>query len=110
MIVDSEAVKSKARAFVAEKTNGMARIEKIDLFWFPRPGVVIRDAAISFDKEIEGNIQQLTLYPSIRHMLTGRLAFSSVTADGAAWIVRLPARNDEPFNLDELEEKIRADR
>ena len=108
MIVDSEAVKAKARAFLSERTNGLARIEKIDLFWFPRPGVVIRDAAISIDKKIEGNIQRLTLYPSIRHMLTGRLAFSSVTADGAAWIVRLPARNDEPFDLDELEEAVRS--
>ena len=72
MVIDSEAVKAKARAFVADRTNGLARIEKIDLFWFPRPRVVIRDAAISFGKEIEGNIQQLTLYPSMRHMLTGR--------------------------------------
>ena len=108
MIVDSEAVKSKTRAFVAEKTNGLARIEKIDLFWFPRPGVVIRDAAISFDKEIQGHIEQLRLYPAIRHLLTGNLAFSSITADGAAWIVRLPARNEEPFNLDEVEERVRA--
>jgi len=43
-------------------------------------------------------------------MLTGHLAFSSVTVDGAAWIVRLPARKDEPFNLDELEEKNSPDR
>jgi hypothetical protein len=108
MIVDSEAIKAKARAFVAEKTNGLARIEKIDLFWFPRPGVVIRDTAISFDKEIQGNVQQVRLYPSIRRLLTGNLAFSSITADGAAWIVRLPARDDEPFDLDEVEEKVRA--
>ena len=108
ILVDSEAVKSKARAFVAEKTNGSARIEKIDLFWFPRPGVVIRDAAISFDKEIQGNIRQVILNPSIRHLLTGNLTFSSITADGAAWIVRLPARNEEPFNLDEVEKKVRA--
>ncbi len=72
MIVDGDAVKAKARAFVADRTNGVARIEKIDLFWFPRPRVVIRDAAISFGKEIEGNIRQLTLYPSMRHTLTGR--------------------------------------
>jgi AsmA-like protein len=107
ILVDSEAVKSKAQAFIAEKTNGSAGIEKIELFWFPRPGVVIRDAAISFDKEIHGNIQQLRLFPSIRRLLTGNLAFSSITADGAAWIVRLPARDDEPFDLDELEEKVR---
>ena len=72
MIVDGDAVKAKARAFVADRTNGVARIEKIDFFWFPRPRVVIRDAAISFGKEIEGNIRQLTLYPSMRHTLTGR--------------------------------------
>jgi hypothetical protein len=107
-IIDSEAIKSKARAFVAEKTNGLARIDKIDLFWFPRPGVIIRDAVISFDKVIQGHIQQVRLYPSIRRLLTGNLAFSSITADGAAWIVRLPARDDKPFNLDEVEEKIRT--
>jgi hypothetical protein len=73
-----------------------------------RPGVVIQDAAISFDREIQGNIQQVRLYPSIRHLLTGSLAFSSVTADRATWIVRLPAREDKPFNLDEVEEKVRA--
>jgi hypothetical protein len=108
MIVDSEAVKAKARAFVAENTSGLASFEKIELLWFPRPGVVFRDTAISFDQQIGGKIQQLTLYPSLRHMLTGRLAFSSATADGAAWIVRLPAREDEPFNLDALAEKVRT--
>ena len=108
IFIDSEVVKSKARAFIGEKTNGLASIERIDLLWFPRPSVVIRDAAISFDKEIQGNIQQVRLYPSMRHLLTGNLVISDVTADGAAWIVRLPARNDEPFNLDEMEEKVRA--
>jgi hypothetical protein len=108
MVIDSEAVKAKARAIVAEKTNGLARFEKIEIFWFPRPGVVFRDAAISFDKEIQGKIQQLTLYPSIRRLLTGNLAFSSITADGAIWVVRLPTRDDKPFNLDEVEEKVRA--
>ncbi len=107
-ILDSETVKSKVRLFVAEKTNGLARIEKIDLFWFPRPGVVIRDAAVSFGTDIQVSVQRLRLYPSLRHLLTGSWAISSVTADGAAWVVRLPARNDESFNLDELEEKIRA--
>jgi hypothetical protein len=107
-IIDSEAVKSKIRVFVAEKTNGLARIEKIDLVWFPRPGVVIRDAAISFGTDIQVSVQRLRLYPSMRHLLTGSWAISSVTADGAAWVVRLPAGNDESFNLDEVEEKIRA--
>ena len=107
-ILDSETVKSKVRVFVAEKTNGLARIEKIDLVWFPRPGVVIRDAAISFGTDIQVSVQRLRLYPSMRHLLTGSWATSSVTADGAAWVVRLPARNDESFNLDEVEEKIRA--
>ncbi len=107
-IIDSETVKSKVREFVAEKTNGLARIEKIDLVWFPRPGFVIRDAAISFGTDIQVSVQRLRLYPSIRHLLTGSWAISSVTADGAAWVVRLPARNDESFNLDEVEEKIRA--
>ena len=97
IFIDSETVKSKVRVFVAEKTNGLARIEKIDLVWFPRPGVVIRDAAISFDTDIRGSVQRLILYPSMRHLLTGSLAISSVTADGAAWVVRLAARNNEPF-------------
>jgi hypothetical protein len=56
MIIDSEAVKAKAFAFIAEKTNGSARFEKIHLLWFPRPAVVVRDAAIAFGKEIDGNI------------------------------------------------------
>ena len=108
MIIDSQAVKAKASAFIAEKTDGLARFEKIDLFWFPRPGVVIRDAAISFDQQIQGKIQQLRLYPSLRQLLIGNLTFTSITADGAAWIVRLPARNQEPFDLDAVEAKVRA--
>ena len=62
-IIDSETVKSKVREFVADKTNGLARIEKIDLVWFPRPGVVIRDAAISFSTEIQGSVQRLRHLP-----------------------------------------------
>ena len=94
-IIDSETVKCKVRVFVAEKTNGLARIEKIDLVWFPRLGFVIRDAAISFSTDIQVSVQRLGLYPSMRHLLTGGWAVSSVTADGAAWVVRLPAGRRE---------------
>ena len=108
IIIDGQTVKAKASAFIAEKIHGLARFEKIDLFWFPRPGVVIRDAAISFDQGIQGKIQQLRLYPSLRDLLSGNLAFTSITADRATWRVRLPARNQEPFNLDDVEAKVRA--
>ena len=107
-LIDSETVKSKVREFVADQTNGLARIEKIDLVWFPLPGVVIRDAAISFSTEVQGSVQRLSIYPSIRHLLTGSWIISSVTADGAAWVVRLPARNAASYDLDALQEKIRA--
>ena len=107
MVVDSAAVKAKARAFIAEKINVSASIEKIEIFWFPRPGFMIQNAVISVDKEIHGVVRQLRLYPSLRQALSGNLAFSSITADGAQWTVRMPARSEEPFNFDQLDEKIR---
>jgi hypothetical protein len=69
MIVDSQSVKATAIAFIAEKTDGLARFEKIDLFWFPRPSVLIR-MQYFLPTADQGKIQQLRLYPSLRDLLT----------------------------------------
>ena len=108
-IIDSQIAREKIRAFLAEKTNGAVTLEQIAVAWFPRPAVVIRGAGISLAKKgIEGNIQKVRLHPSIRHLLAGKMVVSRVTAERAAWVVRLPERDEDSFKLGSIEEKIRA--
>jgi len=107
-VLDSQAVKEKIRAFLLTKINGNVVIEKIDLTWFPRPLVVVRGVSLAAGDKVSGKIQSMEIYPSIRGLLTGRLDISQVEMASPAFVVRLPEWAEEPFNIDEMEGKIRS--
>ena len=107
-ILDSQAVREKIRAFLLTKTNGNVAIENIDLRWLPRPAVVVRGASLAFDDKVSGKIQSIEVYPSIMGLFRGRLDISRVEVVSPAIAVHLSEWTEEPFNIDEIEGKIRT--
>ncbi len=107
-ILDSQTARETIRAFLLAKTNGNVAFGNIDLTWLPKPAVVVRGATLSFADKVSGKIQSIEVYPSITGLLRGRLDISRVEVVSPAIAVHLPEWGEEPFNIDEIEGKIRA--
>jgi hypothetical protein len=107
-LVDSQAVRERIRGFLLSRTNGNVAIKNIDLRWFPRPAVVLRDTSLSFSDRVTGTIQSIEVYPSILGLLVGRLEVSRAKVVGPALALHLPEPAAEPFNLDEIESQIHS--
>ncbi len=107
-ILDSQAARETIRAFLLAKTNGNVAYENIDLAWLPRPALVVRSAALSLADKVSGKIQSIEVYPSIVGLLRGRWDISQVEVVRPAIAVQLSEWAEEPFNIDEIESKIRV--
>jgi hypothetical protein len=106
-LIDSQWVREKIGSLLAEKTRGNLTLGKIALQWFPRPIVVIDNAAFSFDN-VQGTIQAIVVYPSISNLFRGRVVVHRLRLQEPRVNVRLPARSQAPFVIKEWEENIRA--
>jgi AsmA-like C-terminal region len=107
-VLDSQAVREKIRAFLLARINGNVVIGNIDLKWFPRPLLVVRGASLAFGDKASGKIQSIEVYPSIWGLLTGHLDVSRIEVASPAVALRLPEWAEEPFDVDEIEGKIRS--
>jgi hypothetical protein len=107
-VLDSQAVREKIRAFLLARVNGNVVIGNIDLKWFPRPLLVVRGASLAFGDKASGKIQSIEVYPSIWGLLTGHLDVSRIEVASPAVALRLPGWAEEPFDVDEIEGKIRS--
>ena len=107
-VLDSQAVKDKIRVFLSTRTNANVAIKNIDLEWFPRPAVVAHGVSLTVGDNLTGTIPSIEVHPSIRGLLTGRLEISRMGVASPAITVHLPESIKEPFDIDDIEGKIRS--
>ena len=107
-LIDSEAMKEKARAFVSRQARGAIAMEKMEVSWFPQPAIVIRGATLSFPDNIDGSFQSITVYPSLRALMVGRIVVSRLVLERPAVTARWAARPEDPLDLEDVEKALRA--
>ena len=105
-LVDSQFVKDKIISEFANKTAGSVVFDKIAFQWFPQPTVLIENVKVSFENRVQGAIQTTNIYPSIFHLLTGRLVLRRVLFHEPKITVRLPESSAKPFDIEVLEKQI----
>ena len=106
--IDSEAMKEKARAFVSRQAPGAIGIEKMEVSWFPRPAIVVRGATVSIPDNLDGTVQSIRAYPSVRALMVGRIVVSRLVLERPAVTARWAARPEEPLDLEDIEKTLRA--
>lgn len=107
-LIDSQLIKDRITAEFANKTAASVTFGKIAFQWFPQPTVLIENARVSFSDKIKGAIQTTKIYPSIFHLLTGRLVLRGALLQEPKITVRLPESSAKPFDLEALENQIRS--
>src|SRR6266536_2871312 len=107
-VLDSQAVKEKIGAFLLTRINGNVVIGNIGLKWFPRPAAVVHCVSLTAGDTVSGKIQSIEVYLSMKGILTGNLDVSRLEMAKPALVVHQSEWAEEPFNIDEIEAKIRT--
>ncbi len=91
-----EPLKGRILAEVSRRTGGTAAYERIDLVFFPRPGVVVRRPAIALPGKLRGTFDSLTVYPRLLPLLAGRFHPARIEARAPAFTAPLPETIRKP--------------
>ncbi len=107
-LIDSRQVKDKISSELLERTYGSVTFDKITLLWFPRPTFVIENTEISLEDNTRASIRNVRIYPSIYHLLTGRLIVRRALLHEPRITYRVPQHPGTPLDLEAWEEQIRS--
>ena len=107
-LVDSRLTKDKISSELEKTIAGRSVFGRILFVWFPRPHVVIEDFQVSFSDETAAAIQSAKIYPSVFHLLTGRVVVREMFLEQPRIRTRMPASSTQPLDFEQLEKEIRS--
>ena len=108
LLIDSRWVREQISSEFVSKTDASLNFSKIALLWFPWPNVVIENAVVSFADHGQGTIRTAKIYPSIFHLLAGRVVVRRALLQEPKITIRLRENREEPYDAAELEKQIQS--
>jgi hypothetical protein len=107
-LVDSQVMRDRISAEWTKRFAGSLIIGRVTVRGFPRPRVVMERVEVFFGDKTAGSIRTVEMFPSLFHLLTGRLVMRRVLLEQPAIRIRLAETSEKPFELEELEKRIRS--
>ena len=107
-LIDSRLVKDKISSELVKRIYASVTFDKIAFLWFPRPTLVIENTEISLQDNTRASIRKVTIYPSIYHLLTGRLMVRRALLQEPRITFRVPQHPGTSLDLEAWEEQIRS--
>ena len=107
-LIDSQVIKDKLATALSRNSQARVTLHKMVFGWFPRPYLVIEDAAVYLGGRVQASIPRVEIYPSVFYLFTGRWMVRRAVLEGAKLTIRLPENAIAPFNLESLEKQIRS--
>jgi AsmA-like C-terminal region len=111
-LVNLESIREKIEALLFQQVGGKVEYWKIDLFYFPRPGVTAHQVMVSLDEELTGTAKWVRVYPELTALFRGKLAISRIQIESPNVTLRFPMeraevkQRSEGAALKELEEIV----
>ena len=90
LLVNLEMVRENIKNTISKEINGELKYLHLDLFYFPRPRVVVHEVEIRIPDGFTIKTHRMKIYPKIIPLFTGRLQASIVTLEQADYVMRLP--------------------
>jgi hypothetical protein len=88
-------VRRKIEAAASSALAGEVRIGEIDLSWLPRPGVVLRQVAVSVPGSVRGTVRSVSVDPAIGPLLRGKVLPRSLRVERPDLTVEVPEAGGE---------------
>ena len=111
-LITLEPTKEKILALLSAQVGGKVEYRKLDLFYFPQPGVKVSQVRISIPDKVEGTFKSIQVYPGLFAILRGKLRIKTIQAESPDFNIQLPKarekikKQSKPPILEEIEETI----
>ena len=107
--INKEMVREKVVHLLSEKISGTVDYEDADVYLFPLPRVVIRNASLTIPEKVNGTIRTLTVFPELRPLFRGEVRLARVQIDEPSLTLHIPAKMDEKTkSLEEIAALLRS--
>lgn len=112
MVIDLEAIRERVLVTVSQNIGGQVTAQRLDLTFFPRPGLVFERGSISLPGKAAGTFEAVGGYPKIVPLLRGNVRIAGLTITAPDVTIQLPERpkdrgnNQNVFSLDAVKENI----
>ena len=91
-LLNVDLLREKIQARISQEVGGKAEFRSLDLLFFPRPRVVVRQANLSIPEKVTSDVESVTIYPEILPLLTGRVRIAMIKAEAPDVKISLPER------------------
>jgi hypothetical protein len=102
-----EPVKARILSDASRILGGTVTFERLELFYFPRPRIVLRRLELSIPGKSFGKVETLIVYPSISSWFRGGYPVGGLKAEEPDFRVSLPEKRERPPALAETRETVR---
>lgn len=87
-LIDLESVKRRTAAIISEKTGAVVRLDQVALSYFPRLRVTVSGVKAELPEEFIFQADSLNLYPSLLHLLSGKVEITAVRIQSPVITIR----------------------
>jgi hypothetical protein len=94
-LVNLESIREKIEALLFQQVGGSVKYQKMDLFYFPRPGVEVHQVALSIDEKVTGTAKSVQVYPEFLALFKGKLRVSGIQIESPDVTIRFPTERVE---------------
>ena len=89
-LVNLESTKEKIEALLFRQVGGRVQYQKMDLHYFPRPGVEAHQVTIAIDEKVNGTAKSVQVYPELLALFKGKLGVSRIQIESPDFTIRFP--------------------
>ncbi len=114
LLIDSDLLKARLQSVVAAQTNGQLQYQNVELAFFPRPLITLRQIKINLPEQLKGAVGSLQVYPELFPLLTGQVRPAKLILESPVIsldLVGLQAGQEEPpsaFTFQTLQNSLNA--
>ena len=94
-LVNLESIRDKIEALLLQQVGGRVEYQKIDLFYFPRPGVKAHEVTVSVDEKVAGTAKSVQVYPEFLALFKGKLRVARIQIESPDVTLRFPMERTE---------------
>ena len=89
-LINLDPAKQRVVNDISQAIGGRLEARRIDLHFFPRPSIILREASISVPEKVSGTFDSLSIYPEITMLLRGKVRIARLILEGPEMQVSLP--------------------
>ncbi len=112
--INTASIKQKIQAAITERIDGQVDFQAIDLSYFPRPAIELRQVTLNIPDKVEGSIAALRLAPALYPLLSGDLRLARLELDSPQLNLKLPEKKageappTQPYTFTTLEKQFNS--